>query len=490
MKPQTVPQSLAQSDNSLDKNQNESQVDEPGDEHQFKVYSAKELKSIKLQGLICLFGGVALHFVLGTFYLWGGISPYVAAYMKQYDRNVTQSTLQIVFPILGIATNSVLSFGVKLAFRIGFQTMICGAGFLISLAFLILSIINDIYGFILIYCFMIGIPTGLVYMLPIICGWKYFPFNRGMVSGLIIAGYGFGAFSFNFLCKAICNPNNEDPELSFEENGKIKKYFSESVYKNVPLMFRMLALSYFFLTIIATLLVKYPNDLNLEYQQALGEGYKKPSGINHEKSVDYNPTVMHAECETLEQGLKSRPFWFLVVMVLCSIIFGMLLANCYKVFGQTLGINDAKLTVLGSVQAICNGGSRFGWAVLFDKIGFKKVYLIIAVINLICTASIGYISNSYTGYFIILCVSMCCEGGLFSCYPAVSAKIFGHKVGPIIYGGLFFVIGLSNMLGYLLYKFGEPSIGFGGIFWILFGFCCVAFIFGIFFKEEHDWKKK
>lgn len=72
-----------------------------------------------------------------------------------------------MFPILGIATNSVLSFGVKLAQRIGFKTMIAGAGFLISLAFLILSFINNIYGFILIYCFMIGIPSGLVYMLPI-----------------------------------------------------------------------------------------------------------------------------------------------------------------------------------------------------------------------------------------------------------------------------------------------------------------------------------
>ncbi|CAD8092769.1 unnamed protein product [Paramecium sonneborni] len=490
MKPQAVPQSVAQSDHELDKHHHESQADEHGDEHHFKEYSAKELRSIKIQGIVCLLGGIALHFVLGTFYLWGGISPYVAAYMKENDPNVTQSTLSIVFPILGIATNSVLSFGVKLAQRVGFKTMIAGAGFLISLAFLILSFINNIYGFILIYCLMIGIPSGLVYMLPIICGWKYFPFNRGMVSGLIIAGYGFGAFTFNFVCKAICNPNNEEPEIGFEENGKIKKYFSKDVYENVPFMFQMLALSYFILTIISVLLVKYPRDLNLEYQQVLGEGNKKPSGINHEKSVDYHPTVMHAECETLGQGLKSRPFWFLVIMVLCSIIFGMLLANCYKIFGQTLGIDDAKLTILGSVQAVCNGGSRFGWAVLSDKIGFKKVYLIIAVINLICTASIGYIENSYAGYFIILCVTMCCEGGLFSCYPAVSAKIFGHKVGPIIYGGLFFVIGLSNMLGYLLYKFGEPEIGFGGVFWIVFGFCCVAFILGVFFKEEHDWKKK
>jgi hypothetical protein len=71
----------------------------------------------------------------------------------------------------------------------------------------------------------------------IVCGWKYFPFNRGMVSGLIIAGYGFGAFIFNFVCKAIANPNNEEPEVIYEENGKKVKYFTEDVYENVPFMF-------------------------------------------------------------------------------------------------------------------------------------------------------------------------------------------------------------------------------------------------------------
>lgn len=47
---------------------------------------------------------------------------------------------------------------------------------------------------------------------------------------------------------------------------------------------------------------------------------------------------------------------------------------------------------------------------------------------MICSASIGYINNSYAGYFVILCLTMFCEGGLLSCYPAVSAKVFGHKV--------------------------------------------------------------
>lgn len=92
---------------------------------------------------------------------------------------------------------------------------------------------------------MIGIPAGLVYMLPVsififlfwVCCWKYYPFNRGMVTGLIIAGYGFGAFIFNFVCKAICNPNNQEPTVEYTENGKITKYFSSSVFENVPFMF-------------------------------------------------------------------------------------------------------------------------------------------------------------------------------------------------------------------------------------------------------------
>lgn len=87
--------------------------------------------------------------------------------MKANDKDVTISTMQIVFPILGIATNSVLSFGVKLATRIGYKTLILLAGSIISLAFLILSFINNLAAFIAIYCLMIGVPSGLVYMLPI-----------------------------------------------------------------------------------------------------------------------------------------------------------------------------------------------------------------------------------------------------------------------------------------------------------------------------------
>ena len=50
------------------------------------------------------------------------------------------------------------------------------------------------------------------------------------------------------------------------------------------------------------------------------------------------------------------------------------------------------------------------------------------IINLVCTASIGYVGNNFWAYLVILSLTMCCEGGMFSCFPAESSKIFGHKV--------------------------------------------------------------
>ena len=177
---------------------------------------------------------------------------------------------------MGVLSMSSLSFGVKLATIVGYKMMVFLGGALISLAFLALSFITNLGGFIAIYCIFIGIPSGLVYMLPIsiikyillVCGWKYFPLTRGAISGITVAAYGFGAFIFNFVCNAIVNPLDATPTLKYEENGKQVKYFDSNVYDNVPFMLRILALSYGILTVIGTLLINYPRDLDT-YEIAL-----------------------------------------------------------------------------------------------------------------------------------------------------------------------------------------------------------------------------
>lgn len=124
---------------------------------------------------------------------------------------------------------SVLSFGIKIAEKVGFKTTMLIGSQLIALAFLIISFVKDIYGLIVIYCLLVGVSGGLLYMLPIVCGWRYFPDHRGLVSGMIIGGYGFGSFIFNFVCKAIANPDNLKPTVKHLEGDKIVKYFDLTV---------------------------------------------------------------------------------------------------------------------------------------------------------------------------------------------------------------------------------------------------------------------
>ena len=54
-------------------------------------------------------------------------------------------------------------------------------------------------------------------MVPVHHGWLWFPEAPGLVSGLVIGGFGLGALVFNNVSTLIINPNNlksTDPEYS------------------------------------------------------------------------------------------------------------------------------------------------------------------------------------------------------------------------------------------------------------------------------------
>ena len=54
-----------------------------------------------------------------------------------------------------------------------------------------------------------GVTNGCLYILPIQTAWMHFPKRIGLAGGLVISGFGFGSFFFNFISTAIANPHNE-----------------------------------------------------------------------------------------------------------------------------------------------------------------------------------------------------------------------------------------------------------------------------------------
>jgi MFS family permease len=196
--------------------------------------------------------------VLGTFYLWGGISVYCASYLRSYDSSITISLVKMVFPFMNVAINAMLSFGVKLADKIGHRLLLLLGVLMISLSVFICSFLTSFIAFLCVYAIMVGFSSGLMYMVPVVCGWKYFPEHKGRVSGMIVAGYGFGSFMFNFIAIALVNPDNITPGIKIDG----AKYFVESVYSNVPFMFRILSLCYLILGLIGVFLVRMPDSIS------------------------------------------------------------------------------------------------------------------------------------------------------------------------------------------------------------------------------------
>jgi OFA family oxalate/formate antiporter-like MFS transporter len=72
-----------------------------------------------------------------------------------------------------------LALGVGLARRIGYKTTIFGGVCSMIAAVIIASFMHEQQGFTAMYCILCGVATGLMYMLPIACGWEYFPQSRG-----------------------------------------------------------------------------------------------------------------------------------------------------------------------------------------------------------------------------------------------------------------------------------------------------------------------
>ena len=67
-------------------------------------------------------------------------------------------------------------------------------------------------------------------------------------------------------------------------------------------------------------------------------------------------------------------------MILCASCYGLFVATLYKSYGYKRGYSDSFLTWVGSVAALMNGSSRPFWATLMDKLGFKRIFILILTI--------------------------------------------------------------------------------------------------------------
>lgn len=115
------------------------------------------------------------------------------------------------------------------------------------------------YAFIALFSISYGIATGLTYSVPLHIAWMYFPKKEGLISGLIIAGYGLGGFIFGLVSTHYINPDDINPKVEVADKESPDDYdtspFSPEVAEDVPRMIRRLSLYWLFILIISVSLI-------------------------------------------------------------------------------------------------------------------------------------------------------------------------------------------------------------------------------------------
>ena len=128
------------------------------------------------------------------------------------------------------------------------------------------------------YGFFSGIGTGITYMIPLVCAYKYFPNKKGLITGIIVGSYGLGSSIFNIVATKIVNPENAKPYLKAPNGDKNLKFFDEMVADRVPMMFRILCAVWLCLILGSAALISLPSsssEAESNYNQMENEGQNK-----------------------------------------------------------------------------------------------------------------------------------------------------------------------------------------------------------------------
>lgn len=306
----------------------------------------------------------------------------------------------------------------------------------------------------LIYCQAVaGIGIGLSYSAPILCGFRHFKQNKGIVTGVITTGTGFGPFLAGLIATSFVNSEN----YPVDSITGLYDPHASPVVSRVPSMFRILGVMYAVIGIVGASLLLDQSDKSEEPIEALlvsaeedGEilslnkgsaiigvydmamlGEESPTVATNSKSyltkgkghqrygsrVKFEVTFEF----TTAQMIKDSLCWLVIAASICVGVTGLYVSATFKSFGQTSIADDHFITVVGCFGCLCSGLSRTFWGSTADRIGhFETLELsayISPVVMLIYTLSVG----SKFAFGVSVCALFWLWGASYCLMPAIVA---------------------------------------------------------------------
>jgi oxalate/formate antiporter len=291
-------------------------------------------------------------------------------------------------------------FGPRLLIAVG--CLMSGAGWITS------AYATSLMGLYLTYGLFCGVGTGIVYIGIIGLMVRWFPDRRGFATGMVAAGYGFGAILTTF---------------------PIDTMLKNSGYQHTLVVFGIIL---GIVGAVAALAMRMPQATDKLPQPTVASSVKD---------------VMPAEM------LKTKVFWLMFIMMTMMSTGGLMIISQFASFSRDFGVTKvmvfglAALPLALTIDRITNGLTRpfFGW--VSDHIGRENTMAIAFLMEACAVAAMVLLRDNTLLFVLLSGVVFFGWGEIFSLFPSTLTDTFGTKSATTNYGFLYMAQGVGSVLG-------------------------------------------
>ena len=418
---------------------------------------------------VVIVGGILIQLCLGIIYAWSVFTIPLTKALEEGGKGFTASQSAWIFSV-GLFTFSVFMIvsGRLMKRRFPNKKLTAIGGFLLGLGYILAGYSGGSFLSLLLTIGVLGgAGIGLAYAVPLKIGISWYPDKVGLVSGLAVAGFGFGA---TFWIKA----------AGAWFGGGLLQNFSIFNLPGLESTFVLYGIILIVLVILGATVMKLPPD---DYA---------PDGWNP-KTDALDPEFESIDVHSSEM-LRTPQFRLLFSMFLLSAFAGLMVIYCIKLFGiDALSAKSAAAASVTAgtamaVYAILNGMGRIMYGRLSDALGRKKTLRIMLLSQAIMMAAFFWLGQSELGLIVGAGIIGLNFGGNFALFAAATAVYFGKKNIGENYGWVFLAYGFAGIFGPLLAGVVKDTGSATGIdFWLIpfmaaAAACLIAMVLTFFLK--------
>ena len=364
--------------------------------------------------LVC----TTLQLCFGTVYAW---SFFQTMLVRQAGWTFSQTAWAFSITIFTLGVSAAWAgqvlprFGPRKLAVIG--SVLFSAGYIIAAGALTLDMLPLFY---LGYGVIGGAGIGLGYVTPVATVAKWFPERKGLVTGIVVMGFGVGAF---LLSKGLA------PLLVVRAGEDLAQ------------VFLWLGIIFACLLVPCSLLLSDP-----PAPATLQTVVAGPSGA--EPAAE--------ESTAVKTYLGSQQFVFMWIVFFFNIAAGITVISFQsELLQEVWGLSDPSLepaTLAGygatliAISSLCNGVGRLFWGLLSDRLGRVRVFRILLASQMVVFGILMTETDPWV-FSALVCYVLLCFGGGFATMPPFVLDVFGSKKMSSIYGAVLTAWAAAGIFG-------------------------------------------